>query len=161
MAATYPHTNTNNYAYTNSYNNNSGNNKNNNSNSNNNEQKNIFATIGALRVSILEAIDVIDPIFKKSKKYSTGRKVIYLTILITDELGGELYRYNTSPQFYLIGDHVLINEEFIFDTVSSTNEINISINIIDNDKGLVSKPVQLGLIKLPISRLEENRMVST
>lgn len=136
-------------------------------------QKDIFCTYGSLKVSLSEAIDVFPVPKVKSRKQDLNKQKFVVSISISDSNGRDIVCYNTAPHFYYPNETTIIGEEFLFDGVSSSNNLMVTFYAIVNGQEysntkmdsstssrLVSSMKCLGLTSIPLSRLEENNQVS-
>jgi 6-pyruvoyl-tetrahydropterin synthase len=122
------------------------------------DRKKLFTSFGSIRVKVVEAIDCLDSLYINDKKsnVSTTSYNIYIKIVIAKEGGDALMTFSTGMFTYTSGAIDIYAEEYLFDGISST--YNIIASLYAANSTMESKCI--GLVVIPISRLEENITVS-
>ena len=123
--------------------------------------KSIFTTYGTLRASVIEALDIVET---SNKKNHAVKYNVFVVLKVVDDSGVELKSCQTEIHPYYTSDPLLIGEEFLFENAASTQSLVVSLHILNMEKTLTKVSLSqscLGFTRIPLSRLEENRPVST
>lgn len=129
-------------------------------------KRNIFTTYGTLRVSVVEALDLVDNAPGVNKKVKVTKSNVFAVLKITDDNGVEIKHCNTETHPFYTSETMTIGEEFIFENVSSAHNLLVSFYSVALEKEKTQQaPVTvaqncLGFTQIPLARLEENVPVS-
>ena len=116
----------------------------------------LFTSFGSIRVKVIEAIDCLDGLPSVDKRHNTVSYNIYVKIVIAKEDGEPLMNFSTATSTYTSGVLDICAEEYAFDGISSSN--NIIASLYAANPTMDNKCI--GLVVIPVSRLEENITVS-
>lgn len=118
-------------------------------------QKNIFTTFGSLRVSIVEAIEMMGHLLVKGRKKVDLWKNVYCSVYVIDEKGESSVKCDSSVVLCSTSEPLRVGEEFIFDGVSSLSQLVVIFYALE----FKNQAECIGITMIPISRLEENKTV--
>lgn len=130
-------------------------------------KRNIFTTYGTLRVSIVEALDLVDsPAVGNNKKVKVTKSNVFAALKVTDDNGVEIKHCNTETHPFVTSEAMNIGEEFIFENISSAHNLLVSFYSVSLEKekthnaSVTVAQNCLGFTQIPLARLEENVSVS-
>lgn len=130
--------------------------------SNTSDRKKLFTSFGSIRVRVLEAADCLDAITSTDKELIRNKSSgilsfnVYARIVIANENGEPLYHFSTATFSYSSGTLDICAEEYVFEGISSS--YNVIASLYAANTYFENKCI--GLVVIPISRLEENTLVS-
>lgn len=127
----------------------------------------LFTKQGYCVVQLVDVADIVEVKKKATRlpwaKKETERFLTFSSVSIRDENDFEIYKYYASVLPYVPSETLKVNEEFVFEAVSSNHQVVISVYVVtmnwqtDPFDEVVQRCV--GIAKVPLSRLEENRSV--
>ena len=128
---------------------------------------NIFTSYGTLRAHVIEGIDLIstDNLLGLDKHSNKSNYSVYATVRITNDKEDIFHSYSTNIYPCYKSESVLIDEEFIFEKISSVDTLVITLYLLINSIAAIGSHtnnilVSSGFTRIPLYRLEENKKVS-
>lgn len=127
-------------------------------------KRNIFVTYGTLRVNVLEAVDLVDS-HTGPKRVRVSKSSVFAVLKLISESGGDMGHYNSETHPFYMSENLVIGEEFMFDSASSSQTLMVAFYslALEKEKSQTSAAATqccLGYTRIPLSRLEENVPVS-
>jgi hypothetical protein len=126
-----------------------------------NQGDSFFTSLGSLSVTILDALDLSHAQVQKSMWNKTNKTLYCSSAIISISHNNITVEGSHRTHFvdYKPNEVFVFNEEFVYESVPSTSTILVQLTGIQRIEGVVSTKC-LGLVQIPLSRLEENTVVN-